>query len=247
MLFGLISVYWMGKSNRKLSQDDITVQIVITIVCAYVSFYTANYECEISGVLACCGAGLMFAWKAPPLILEHESMHHVWGIFEWIGNTLIFLLAGVIIGHKTLKNIALEDWGYLVILYIVLMLLRVLIVIILFPALSNVGLKCTKQDAAFMSWAGLRGALGMTLALIVQSDMNEAHISSKDADRVFFFVGGIAALTLLINATTANKLLDYLGLLSEDTSLDKVAVMYQIRKKLRRKMKHVSGCLSPGL
>ena len=125
-----------------------------------------------------------------------------------------------------MKNVEASDWGYLFLLYFVLSILRVIIVIILYPALANVGLKCTKQDAAFMTWAGLRGALGMTLALIVQSEKHEENISNKDSDRIFFFVGGIAALTLLINATTANRLLDYLGLLSEDTSLDKVRAYY---------------------
>ena len=34
-----------------------------------------------------------------------------------------------------------------------------------------------------------------------------------ETDKLFFYVGGIASLTLLINATTAKKLLVLLGLL----------------------------------
>ena len=156
-LFGLVCVFWLSTCDRKFLSEDITVQIAITFVCAYMSFFTANYICEVSGVLACCAAGLMFAWKAPSLILEHESMHHVWGIFEWLGNTLIFLLAGIIIGGETLKRITVIDWVYLCVIYVVLMLLRAAIILLLYPLLSNVGLKCTAPDAMFMAWAGLRG------------------------------------------------------------------------------------------
>lgn len=237
---GLVCIFWMGYANRVLSSDDVTVQIAITILCAYTVFFTAEYECGVSGVLACCSAGVMFAWQAPPLILEHETMHHVWGIFEWLGNTLLFLLAGLIIGGETLKRIDAYDWGYLILLYIVLLIVRCIIITLLYPIISNIGLKCKPQDAAFMAWAGLRGALSMALALIVQSTQASNHISQGDSDKIFFFVGGIAALTLLINATTANKVLSYLGLLSDKTSLDKVAVMFQIRKRLSRKtMKEV--------
>eukprot|EP00602_Paraphysomonas_sp_CaronLab_P003317 CAMPEP_0185020046 /NCGR_PEP_ID=MMETSP1103-20130426/2634_1 /TAXON_ID=36769 /ORGANISM="Paraphysomonas bandaiensis, Strain Caron Lab Isolate" /LENGTH=750 /DNA_ID=CAMNT_0027550689 /DNA_START=247 /DNA_END=2499 /DNA_ORIENTATION=- len=232
---GLASVYCMSKANKPLSGDDVTVQIAITICCAYMTFFMAEYECRMSGLLACCGAGAVFSWLAPPLILEHETMHHVWSIIEWAGNTLIFLLAGLIIGSETIKEVTASDWGYLILLYLFLSVLRCFIIAILFPVLSNVGLKCSREDACFMAWAGLRGALGMALALIVQGDRSESDLSKKDTDRVFFFVGGIAALTLIVNATTSRRVLNSLGLLKQDTP-DKVLVMEQIRKRLRARL-----------
>jgi NhaP-type Na+/H+ or K+/H+ antiporter len=234
-LVGLVSVYVMSFLNKPLSNDDVTVQIAITICCAYMTFFMAEYECRMSGLLACCGAGAMFAWLSPPLILEHESMHHVWGIIEWTGNTLIFLLAGLIIGSETIHIVTANDWGYLFLLYAFLQVLRCFVVAVLYPAVANVGLKCSRNDAIFMAWAGLRGALGMALALIVQGNRSESDLSKHDTDRVFFFVGGIAALTLIINATTARHVLEFLGLLKRDTP-DKVLVMDQIRKRLRHRL-----------
>ena len=43
--------------------------------------------------------------KAPPIILNYESMHNVWGVLEWLGNTLIFLLAGLIFGTRALEYV----------------------------------------------------------------------------------------------------------------------------------------------
>eukprot|EP01035_Chromulina_nebulosa_P017394 gene17394-22943_t len=100
--FGVIR--WLRSAHRPLKDIDKSIQISITLCSAYLIFFLAQYTLQISGVLACCGAGLMLAWLAPPIILSHESMHTVWSIVEWMGNTLIFLLAGLIIGHRTLGH-----------------------------------------------------------------------------------------------------------------------------------------------
>ena len=186
-------------------------------------------------MLCCCGAGLMLACFAPPLILNHETMHNVWGIIEWLGNTLIFLLAGLIFGHRTLDNVSEIDWLYLPALFIILMLVRVLVVFSCYPLLKNMGHGLTVTDAIFICWAGLRGALGIVLALIVEINREQLDLSKEDADRFFFFIGGIATLTLLINATLAKNVLDYLGLIGKETS-DKTLVLRQIRKRLRNRL-----------
>jgi hypothetical protein len=37
---------------------------------------------------------VLLAAIAPPVILRPEVMHAVWEAIEWIGNTIIFMLAG---------------------------------------------------------------------------------------------------------------------------------------------------------
>jgi NhaP-type Na+/H+ or K+/H+ antiporter len=210
--FGLCGVYCLGRADNPLGGQDTTIQIGITVSTAYMSFYVAQYECEISGILACCAAGLMFAFLGPPLILEHETMHSVWGFIEWTGNTLIFLLAGVIIGSNLGNHeITATDFGYVLALYLILLCVRALVIAVLFPGLSRLGLKASAGEAKFMVWAGLRGALAIALSLIVYGEHEEIGISKKEADHLLFWIGGIAALTLLVNATTAQHVLVWLG------------------------------------
>lgn len=234
--FGLVTVRWLRSANRPLKEIDVTTQIAITICCAYLCFFTAQYALKISGVLACCGAGAMLAWLAPPIILNHESMHNVWSMIEWSLNTLIFLLAGLIIGNRVLSKVNTIDWAYLILLYILLMVIRFITIAILYPSIAHIGHKCSVNEAIFMSWAGLRGALGMALALIVEKYCPD-HIKDETS-RMFFYVGGIAALTLVFNATTAKTLLFKLGLLGTN-SAEKQLVTDQIKKKLRKKMDKV--------
>lgn len=104
--------------SRPLSNIDTIVQTGITICCAYLVFFTAQASAEVSGVLACCGAGLMLAWLAPPLILEPHTLHNIWSFVEWVGNTLIFLLAGLIIGGTQEEgSIEAADFGITIVLY----------------------------------------------------------------------------------------------------------------------------------
>jgi NhaP-type Na+/H+ or K+/H+ antiporter len=230
--FGLFIVRWLRSANNSLHEVDVTIQIAITICCAYLIFFLAQYELEISGLLACYSAGLMLAWLAPPIILSRETMHNVWGMIEWIGNTLIFLLAGLIIGHRTLNHVYPIDWLYMFLLYVFLMIIRAMVIAMMFPWLN-----CTVKEAVFMSWAGLRGALSMALALIVENTRGSS-LDEAESSRFFFYIGGMAALTLLINATFARTVLDYLQL-EDDNAVEKELVVSQIKKRLKKKMERV--------
>eukprot|EP01034_Spumella_vulgaris_P022553 gene22554-28687_t len=233
LLFGFAAVRWLRSAHRPLKEIDITIQIAITVCTAYLSFFAAQYTEIMSGPLATCFAGLILSWLAPPIILSHETMHNVWGMMEWFLNTLIFLLAGLITGHRVLEKTRPMDWFYLFVLYALLMGVRAVTLFILFPVLSRIGHKCTVQEAVFMSWGGLRGAVGMMLGLIVEK--GGPNDFSHESSILFFYVGGIVALTFFINATTAKALLSYLGLMGSE-SPEKQLVMTQIKKKLGRKI-----------
>ena len=160
--------------------------------------------------------------------------HNVWGFVEWLANTLIFLIAGLVMGHRTLQNVQFVDWIILIALYFIIIGVRTVVMIILYPLVSTTGHKCTFKEAIFMTWSGLRGALAICLALIVEDSGGET-VNSQDASRFLFYVGGIAALTIIINGTFAQAVLVQLGLIGNE-SKEKELVMNAIKKRLRHKM-----------
>ena len=64
-----------------------------------------------------------------------------------------------------------------------------------------------------LSYSGLRGAVGLSLALIVRQD--EKNENKDVRKQVLFFSAGIVLLTLVVNAPTTGFLISKLGLTAE--------------------------------
>lgn len=89
---GFLTVIGLRLADKHLLESDTTVQIALTICCAYLSFYWGELL-HVNGVLTCCISGVVIAWLAPTLILEKKTMTDVWEMITWVSNTMIFLLA----------------------------------------------------------------------------------------------------------------------------------------------------------
>ena len=60
-----------------------------------------------------CGYGF---W---PMIVNVEQMRGVWHTLEWLLNTLLFQLTGLIIGYKFMDNrVHASDYGWAVVTYL---------------------------------------------------------------------------------------------------------------------------------
>ena len=230
---GLLGVFVLSRATRPLSSEDVILQIAVTLCTAYIVFVLGQETLKLSGVLACYTAGLVFAWLAPPLILKKDAMHMVWSTVEWMANTLIFLLAGLIIGSEAIHQIDIKTCSYLVIIYLVLMAVRVVVVFSLLPLVSRAGQQpCNTREAALIAWSGLRGALAIALALMVKANDDNRH--TKD---LFVYVSGVAALTLLVNATSVTPLLAKLEILERAGSTHKSMILGSITRNLQKQMR----------
>ncbi|CAK0864559.1 unnamed protein product, partial [Prorocentrum cordatum] len=93
---------------------------------------------------------------------------------------------------------------------------RMLILYFSMPVLNYLGSDeaedLTTAEAVVMCWGGLRGALGLCLAIEVHQSKAGGMLTDGEAKRVLFYVGGIALLTLAVNATTCPILVKWLKL-----------------------------------
>ena len=114
------------------------------------------------------------------------------------------------------------DFGWLLFTWFALVVIRCFTIAILWPILKWLEQRYSHahqlewKDGVVMAWGGLRGAVGLALALVVQEE--RAHSDeAKSAEQLLFLVSGIAMLTLLINGWSCKTLLDYLGMTVESS------------------------------
>lgn len=205
---------WIKAAKNKLNHSSSTIQVLLTIACAYSSFLVSEGIFHISGVLCTVAASLFLASKMWAEVVCHETMHTIWHMLENLGNTIIFFLAGSLTGNIMLR-IGWQDYLHLLMIYVVLVVLRFGLLIVSRPLLQYLvedRRPVTLQEAIVMGWGGLRGAVGLALGIQVSRDRGGGILSEEDANRVLFYVGGVAFLTLVINAITCPALVKWLGI-----------------------------------
>jgi len=216
---------WLKKTGDAI-QDT-----MITVITAYLCYYLAEAGgCKVSGVLAVLTLGILMSGFGVTAIQTDEArqmLHSFWTLLCWISDTVIFVLAGVIIvqdgfliGSEVFKA---ADWGYIVALYIALIAIRCIMIFVCSPVLRYTGYgmqprMCSRERfikyMCILSWGGLRGAVGLVLALVVSidSELAEAVGDPHYCTRVLFHVAGIVVLTTMVNATSLEYLIIFFGL-----------------------------------
>ncbi len=163
LLFGLMTVYALRKAKHRLSPEDNTIQVAITIACAYVSFFVSQWVLQVSGIISCCMAGIIIAWLAPALIIRPDNMEVIWHTLEWIGNTMIFAVAGLIVG-KYAGDIDGSLVGSVVLIYITMVVIRLSMLSICYFPIKSIWIpEYSWKDVLFSTFGGLRGAISLAL------------------------------------------------------------------------------------
>lgn len=214
MVIGWVFCGWIKKARNKLDSHSTMIQVSLTLCCAYWSFIMAEGVFHISGVLATVAAALVLAHRMWPVVVCKESMHTTWHMLEYLGNTLVFFLAGALTG-KSMVHIHFDDYLHLLVIYLMLTVIRLVMLLISRPVLRHLDEDRTPVslgEVIVMTWGGLRGAVGLALAIQVTVDRAGGKISEEDANRVLFYCGGVAFWTIVLNASTCPYVVKALGI-----------------------------------
>lgn len=210
----------------RINSEEV-IQNSIIILAAYTTFILSQYYLGISGVIALVAFGLTVSYKGRPRLKPQVNlfMEKFWELLAHIANTLVFILVGVVIAERV--DVTWTNIGILILLYIGLNLIRFTMIMMLYPLMKRLGYGLSKRESVILTWGGLRGALGMTLALMVA---NTPEIPEDIRKEILFFTAGIVTLTLSVNATTMRWLLKRLGLIQ--TSTARCQMEYRIQEHI---------------
>ncbi|CAF1445914.1 unnamed protein product, partial [Adineta steineri] len=208
LICGIISVFVLNQINNELE-----VEITITFGLAYLIFYIADVEIGVSAVLALVAMGLyMSKYKYCISSNVQPVMASVWRITTYFINILIFTVTGIILAKSfigTASSITSKDFGYSIILYIIIHIGRIVLIIVLYPLIKCTGVHLSWKECIILAWSGLRGSMALILVLIVSLD---TKIDLITRNRFLFHVSMIVLLTLIINGTSSKFLVRILGL-----------------------------------
>mmetsp|Transcript_8996 Transcript_8996/g.13898 ORF Transcript_8996/g.13898 Transcript_8996/m.13898 type:complete len:907 (-) Transcript_8996:63-2783(-) len=239
--FGIGTVLVLYLLKHRLSGEDSVTQVVLTISAAYLTYFSSEHS-HCSGIIGVLFLGLTVKAFGENLVNNTHLMKHFWEITEVLLNTLLFTLAGCVFGGMLVdadkdvegNDILFEpqDWGYLFLLFLLLLAIRFFLIFAFYPLISNIGIGTDWREALFMSYSGLRGAVGLALALSLLSEVygiTSDVVYRRFTEKVFFFTGGIAMLTLVINAPTCGPMLKKLGLVTPTETRLKIISKYRLR------------------
>ncbi|CAK0870836.1 unnamed protein product [Prorocentrum cordatum] len=140
------------------------------------------------------------------------------------------------------------DYAHLCVLYTACVIIRGSMIYLSLPVLNLLGHSSaepvTPADATLMCWGGLRGAVGLALAIQVSIERADGMLSEIQGQRVLFYVGGIALMTLVVNATSCPMLVKFLKL--NRPSGTKQMMMLNLKRKMQRSTNTSVGLSSIG-
>lgn len=204
------------------------IQNSVIILSAYLTFILSQYYLGVSGVIALLVFGLTITYVGKPRLKPQVNtfMESFWELLTYIANTLIFILVGIVIAEKV--DFSWSSFAILLLIYVCLNLFRFAMIMLLYPLMKRMGYGLSKRESVILTWGGLRGALGMTLALMVSYT---PAIPEDIRSQILFFTAGIVTLTLCVNATTTRWLLNKLGLIQVPSA--RLMMDYGIKSSIR--------------
>ncbi len=201
---GLLAAIVIGEVLGKVNNSP-EIEISLTTILAYLSFYIAEHELHVSGIMAVVAAGMAIGgdWGrskiSPPV---EDYLDHFWEYAAFLCNALIFLLVGLSVDVP-------ELWGTLAYLpWVVLAMLvsRAALIYGMMPLLGRLPgsqpVKLSYQTVMF--WGGLRGAIALAIVLSLPV--------FPHSDLFIPLTTGAVLFTLLAQGLTVEKLMHSLKL-----------------------------------
>ncbi len=194
--------------------DDHLVEITLTTIAAYGAFLIAE-RFETSGVLASLTAGMVvcnIGWRG---YISHSGRNHVLAFWEYaafLANSIVFILIGL---HEAHQGTRLLNPTTLVAIPLVL-LGRVAAVYPLSALFSRSGLAVEVRYQHVLVWGGLRGALGLVLALSLPASVPERN-------DIILAAFAVVAFSIFIQGLTMPPLIRRLGLVQDKDARERLS------------------------
>ncbi|MDQ3444114.1 MAG: sodium:proton antiporter [Chloroflexota bacterium] len=199
VLGGLAIGAALGLASSRLTAfiDDHLIEMLLSVSLAYGSYLTAD-AVHASGALACVAAGVLHGSYGRAVGMSantRQLLDDLWEFLGFVANAIVFLLLGLSVHAQDLID---DAWAVTVAVVAVLVTRAVVTAVTGALTPREDDPVRTWQEAALLTWGGLRGALTAALALALPPDTPHREIVTAMAFGVVLFTLVVQGLTLPI-------------------------------------------------
>ena len=205
----LLTMLWL----RRITKDKILV-ITITIISCYLTFFLAENVVKVSGLLSVVVLGVLMAMHAKMRMNPEalETVHIIISFICFCLESTVFLITGVFIGKMYIfqdKNtLEAADYTKSLIFFLAMNVARYVMIMILLPLINSSGYPLNWKDTVILAYGGVRGALGLALALMIYRD---PEYPTRFRDIALFFTAVMIVLSVIFNGMTIGYLMKMIG------------------------------------
>ncbi len=252
--FGIIIGGIFAKLVGYARENEIA-SITLTVVLAHITFILAElishhlvigeFHVMLSPIIATTVAALLMGNYGRSKIhpRAEEFVENLWGQLAFMSNSLIFILIGVLfVNVPALEPLMIGVVAATILIVATARAISIYPIIGLFNQLAPTPKKIPTAWQHLLSWGSLRGALAVTMVLLVPEDLNFANWNLSITPKEFLLaitVGCIFA-TLFIKATTIQTFMRRLKL---DTLTDieqveaqeaRALIHHEVQERIKR-------------
>ena len=187
--------------------DDHLIEVTFTIVAAYGSFLLAEHF-HVSGVLATLTAGLIIANVGQLSISSksREAVEDFWEYAAFFANSLIFLLIGIRVALQSFRAFFISA----IVAIVLVIASRAIAIYPICLTFWRSKLRVSVRHQHILFWGGLRGALGLALALGLPAEL-------PGRQEIIAVAFAVVAFSILVQGLTITPLMKRLGELPAKT------------------------------
>ena len=191
---GLISF----TSSRFMAENEI-LQITITLVCCYSTFFLAESIFQMSGALAVVTAGWVLAARMWPKLICQASMITFWKTIDFISEAFLYLVVGFYVGIEAFRVDFFKCIGYSFLVWGISQLCRFVSLFVLSPIINLLGPKLNWRELLLWGCCGLKGRVGLALIIEFSIHLLDKSEHAQIRSEVVFVVGVVFFISNVIN------------------------------------------------
>lgn len=216
VIFGIIAGGIFAKLVG-LARENEVASITLTIVLAHVTFILSEivshhlvfggFHFYLSPIIATTVAALLMGNYGRSKInpRAEEFVEKLWGQLAFLSNSLIFILIGILfVNVPKLDGTLIGVVGITILIVAIARAISIYPVLGVFNAASAADKKIPMSWQHLLSWGSLRGALAVTMVLLIPDDLSFPgwDLSASPKDFLLALTVGCIFATLFIKATT---------------------------------------------